>query len=448
MCKKVIHFLCIVLLLSLSPIVGHAGPLEDYDEAQTLHLAAVACMAAYSDRYAGFWFDALKQDGWEIIPHVQKSKYADARFLLAKKKFPGQTRAVYLLATTGTETAKDRKVDLRWEKTPFVDQELKSLSPLTIKTSEKSPPLVHTGFYQYVKTALEAGVTEENGHEQSLLTLLKENPDQQVYLVGHSLGGAVSTLGGAWLISAGVNPDQIKVITFGAPAVGNFAFSEYAGHSLNLTRVINYGDPIPNFLLHIPGGYTQFGREIAWETPDDLDSSPHQINVYLDSAIKRYYLARQRALQAGVIAIPNPDVATVPDSPRVYIASSENDLPADLQNEFGYMQDILGDEYRDNIPAANFAAGSLPIADLLQRARELNCQWAIVPEIYGYRVKDKENEYYITLVQKIYQTSDGKLIHAASFGSNTSNLTPLEVFFHNTQNMRDDYLQWLHAKDS
>jgi hypothetical protein len=423
MCKKVIHFVCIVLLLNLLPVVGHAGPLEDYEEAQTLHLAAAACMAAYNDRYGTFWFDALKQDGWEIIPHVQKSKYADARFLLAKKKFPGQTRAVYLLATTGTETAKDRKVDLRWEKTPFIDQELKKLSPLTIKDSEESPPLVHTGFYQYVKTALEAGVTEEDGREQSLLDLLKENPDQQVYLVGHSLGGAVSTLGGAWLISAGVKPDQVKVITFGAPAVGNFAFSEYVGHSLNLTRVINYGDPIPNFLLHIPGGYTQFGREIAWETPDDLDSSPHQINVYLDSAIKRYYLARQRALQAGVISIPDHDVTIVPASPRVYVASSENNLPVELQHEFSYMQDILGDEYRNNIPASNFAAGSLPMAGLLQKAKELDCQWVIVPEIHGYRVKNKENEYYITLVQKIYQTSDGRLVHAASFGSNTSNFT-------------------------
>lgn len=66
----------------------------------------------------------------------------------------------------------------------------------------------------------------------------------QIYLVGHSLGGAIAQLIAARLINA--HPDRfVNVLTYGCPVTGDIRLNNL----LNLTRQINYrntGDPVPS----------------------------------------------------------------------------------------------------------------------------------------------------------------------------------------------------------
>ena len=260
------------------PVTGYAGVKEEYQEAYKTYVAAAACLAAYSDRIGKLSYEYLEQEGWEIQPYIQTGTKVDARFLLAKKTIANSSQPMYLLAVVGTETIKDIKTDLRVDKVYFAGHTLEEFERDAQREMPDTFPKVHRGFNQYVQAALTAQTKETEDAPSKLLSeLLLDNKERKVYLVGHSLGGAAATLGGARLLSMGVQPKQIEVITFGAPAVGNEAFSRQVEPLLPLTRVVTSGDPVTGVLQKLVGGYQQFGREIRWEQSDTNEDQPHQM---------------------------------------------------------------------------------------------------------------------------------------------------------------------------
>ncbi|WP_378956501.1 lipase family protein [Pelosinus sp. sgz500959] len=439
---RYIHIIVLVILLML-PAIGNAGALEEYEEAHKLYLAAAACTAVYSDRVGSIARDALEQDGWKIESYVGRSSQVDARFLVAKKIQPGTTVPFYLLAAVGTENIKDIKADLRVGKVYFAG---KTPEEFTANAQRKdmpdSVPKVHEGFNQYVQASLAAQVHEEVGNAQKpLLDVLLENKERKVYLVGHSLGGAGVTLGGARLLDMGVRSEQVEVITFGAPAVGNKAFRQRFDPILNVTRVVMKGDPITQVLQKLVGGYEQFGQEIRWKAPEGEMSDSHQITSYLDLAIKNYYQKRQQAVLTGEFSLANEAVGTA-EVPRVYVAQLKNNLPEELQEEFLYMREALEDEYRSMLPG--YVLGITDEGkDVFQKALALGCKWVVVPEIQAYKIKNEKDCFYITLNQGVYRADSGEILNAASYGSSTRNLTSLEALIHDAKTMGHDRHDWL-----
>lgn len=78
---------------------------------------------------------------------------------------------------------------------------------------------VHTGFYRQLHTnnVFETIVQKVN-------SLLEENPDYSVYVTGHSLGAALSTLFG---YEYGITTDhKVCVVSFASPRVGNYKFKQ------------------------------------------------------------------------------------------------------------------------------------------------------------------------------------------------------------------------------
>lgn len=433
-------------MLFLQPVTGYAGALEEYEEARTIYLAAVACTAAYSDRVGSIARDALVENGWDIQSYVEKSNQADARFLVAKKNQPGSTVPSYLLSAVGTENIKDVKVDLRVSKVYFAGKSPEEFSANTLrKDMPNTVPKVHEGFNQYVQAGLAREISEEHStSEKSLLKMLLENKDQKVYLVGHSLGGAGVTLGGARLLDMGVRPEQIEVITFGAPAVGNKAFRDKFEPILHLTRVVTSGDPVTGALQKLVGGYEQFGREMRWQTSGVENADPHQIILYLDLATKNYYQKRQQAVLSGELSIPNEAGAV--GSPRVYVAPIKNRLPKELQKEFIYMKEALQDEYRSTLPGYVLDTEE-EANDIFKKAAAANCEWVVMSEIQAQKVKNEENTRYIILEQRVYQVKNGSIVTAASYGSSTRNLTSLEALIHNAKEMSESRQEWLGSFD-
>lgn len=97
-----------------------------------------------------------------------------------------------------------------------------------------------------------------------------------IRVTGHSLGGAVATLAGLFLTSAGFKPDLI--CTFGAPKVGNCAFARR--YSLCHARWETASDPVP--CLPLIGDWEPVGQQ-HYLTTDHRAYRPD--NTWLDNLV-------------------------------------------------------------------------------------------------------------------------------------------------------------------
>lgn len=436
----------VLIICFLVPSIVSAGALEDYENARKVYLFAAASRAAYSDRIGDLVSSALQEDGWDIDSYFQPGVGADARFLLAKKANPAGSGMTYLIAVSGTETLKDVMVNMQVGQVYFAGKNQAEFAEnAVLKTVPLNSPAVHKGFYKYVETVLKT--KSQDG--QGLVADLLSNPANKVYLVGHSLGGAAVTLSAACLLNMGVAPEQIGVVTFGAPAVGNSAFSQQYETNLHVTRIVNHGDPVPSALKDLVGGYRQFGRQVTWKVPASAAQYPHSMDLYLDLAIKDYYAKKNTAQLAGLLEVRNVQAAEAGE-PQVYVAPVVNSLPPELQGEFPVMREALLDQYRDSLPGYVIDAG--PPDSGKQRLFDsekvagTGSQLVIVPEIQGYKVRDAQDVYYVTLQQTVYQVADGRIVSSAIASSNTRELTPLEALLHNAMSLGSENNEWLERK--
>ena len=443
-----IIFLTVLVLLFVGCSgLAAAGPLEEYEEAQDMYLYAAVCRGSYSDRLAKMVARALSRDGWQVESNIYSTKDVDVKYLLARKDVPGKG-PVYLVGIAGTESGKDRKVDLSFGKVYFAGstvEEHGANAAVDEKAAPPGAPLVHRGFLRYVQTAVTLFDPEEK--DTSLLNELLRHPDRKVYLVGHSLGGAVATLGGAYLLDLGVRPEQIEVVTFGAPPVGNAAFAQKYENVLNLNRIVISGDPVTGVLQTFVGGYKLFGKQTVWNLEEDYLKIHHTMALYLDYAVKQCYQKQQLAEAAGLLKMPN-EKQPAGSEPKIYVAPVQNALPEEMSREFGVMQEVLLDEYRTVLPGYLLdrnrpRSGDGNVQEYLQQAADAGCQGLIVPVITATRVKEERNTYYVTLYQRVYRVGDRSLLAASAMGSNTRKMTPLEALEHGALEMTESSGAWL-----
>ena len=416
------------LFLVYSPINGFAGALEDYEEARKIYIAAGASVAAYEGRIGELAARYLEQAGWQVDHYIQAEGRSGARFIVAKKIHP-DTFPVYIVAIVGTENGKDVKIDLKVNKVYFSGSNFEEFtSNADKKDVPDTEPKVHRGFNEFVQAGPAAVLQNPHSVRLSLPDLLRADKNSKVYLVGHSLGGAAAILTGARLISMGIDPAQIEVITFGAPAVGNAAFADRFQPVLRVTRIVNSGDPIPGILQ--TRGYRQFGKEIEWAWQDDING-PHKLIGYVDSAIKNYYDKRRQAVENGTLVFADEKSINLP---RVYIAPLQNNLPVNMEADFWYMNEALADEYRLTL-AGRAIIDTSAVPDWRKAAVAAGCQRAVVSEVSAFKMKKEKDIYYITVTQTIFDVVTGSVIDTAIFSTGTYNLTPLEAFIHSFKGM-------------
>ncbi|VBB08957.1 lipase (class 3) [Lucifera butyrica] len=437
--KRLLVVVWCVVILAI-PAVSRAGALEDYEGAHDISIAAAASVAAYSDRIGEIASRYLEHNGWQIDRYVQTQGHDGARFLLAKRD-DSEGRTTYILAFVGTENAADINYDLQVGKVYFDGNSIESFKANAArKNIPDTEPKVHRGFFEFVAEGL-AAKTRSAGPAPRLLTdILLKDKDSKIYLTGHSLGGAAATLAGAGMISMGVNPAQIKVITFGAPAVGNAAFAAKFAPTLNLTRIVISGDPVTGVLQDLIGGYKQFGREIRWFLPDYADQ-PHRVTEYVDLALKNYFDKRREARQAGV-EIAEPVAVEHGSGKKVYIAPLKDTLPEPLRAEFWYMQEALQDEYREKLPGCTLAPEG-DTDDWPGKAAAAGYHWVVVPELSVTSLKREQHLYYITVSQTVYDARTGAIVAMDSFSTGTYNLTPLEAFIHDFKGINYTQEPWI-----
>ncbi|CUH97827.1 hypothetical protein P22_3973 [Propionispora sp. 2/2-37] len=415
-----------ILILVYMPATVRADAREDYQEAYKIYICAAASVAAYDDRIGELATRYLQEDGWKISRYIQAQGNSGARFLVAQKEVAG-SEPLYVLAIVGTENKEDVKADLTIDKVYFAGSSQEEF----VRNAEKkdipnSEPKVHRGFNNFVQSAADAVLSSGQQPRVSLSDLLLTNKAGNLYLTGHSLGGAAATLAGARLISMGISPKQIEVITFGAPAVGNAAFASAFEPVLPLIRVVQSGDPVTGILQGLVRGYKQFGREIKWDSPKWVEDA-HRLPGYLDSAIKNYYDKRRKLAEAPA-ELSGPAAVSSGKQEGIYIAPLKNSLPEGLTAEYGYMREALEDEYRKQL--SDYLVKNENDIPTWEQAAEAGCHWAVFSEVSATRVKKEENTYYITFTLVLYDLVNNRVADTAVFSTNTRNVTPLEAFIH------------------
>lgn len=439
-----IAILLVFVFAVAAPVSAFAGTMADYLEARKIYIAAAACMAAYNSRPGSLAVAAFEQEGWRIEPFKHVSEKADVKYMLAWETSSTAEQDSYLLAVAGTESVRDAKLDLRTRKVYFAGKTLTEFADNAAR-KDLSPdvPRVHEGFNQATQLLLEAESAQSNdaqsGTLRRLSNILKEDTHDKVYLVGHSLGGAVVTLAAARLLDMGVRPEQIEVITFGAPAVGNEAFAAQYDGRVAITRFVMDSDPVPNALRRVFGGYRHIGREVVWKTPDTLKQYfGHDVPVYVDMSLRNFYPKRRTAMNEGIVS-PSEYQA---GKPRLYIAPIKNGLPPALKNEFPFMQEALWEEY-ERMSAGNIVERvESAQSAYFEKAAKAGCTLLVVPEIQAVRVREA-NSYYVSLNQTVFRVSDGTTVQAGMFGSNTKELTPLDALIHGAKTMNKESEAWL-----
>jgi len=112
--------------------------------------------------------------------------------------------------------------------------------------------------------------------------LVFQNPSYQLWVTGHSLGGAMASLASTWLSYNSFTPRKnIILYTFGMPRVGNYDYALQHDQLVNNSwRVVNYNDIVPHFptvaSVSILNGPYHHGVEAFYSKPATSPNSEHR----------------------------------------------------------------------------------------------------------------------------------------------------------------------------
>ncbi|KAH6648469.1 Alpha/Beta hydrolase protein [Truncatella angustata] len=196
---------------------------------------------------------------------------------------PGQERqGAIIVAFRGTYSITNTVVDLSTipqEYVPYPSPEDGGDKPPKEPEHKCDNCTVHMGFLASWKIAREDVLP-------ILKPLVLRYPDYPVYLVGHSLGGAVAALA-ALEMKVILGWDNVVITTFGEPRAGNGGFVRYLDAVFDLKnnqtdpedwayrRLTHVDDPVPLLPLH-EWGYRSHAGELYISKPD-LAPSPEDI---------------------------------------------------------------------------------------------------------------------------------------------------------------------------
>lgn len=144
---------------------------------------------------------------------------------------------------------------------------------------------VHAGFHnEYLR------------YREIILEYVSRHPDKDIYVTGHSLGGALAVLNAFDIVAH--TRRQVTVFTFGQPRIGGEKFRKaYEELVPDSYRVVVDGDPIPRtpgVLIdyeHV-GKLLQVNQEGGQLPPDDIRSSAlFQLFDFPKHVLRSYYIS-------------------------------------------------------------------------------------------------------------------------------------------------------------
>ena len=408
--------LALLCLLNVSTCAAN-----ELETAEIRLVCAVCSMGAYSDDESYLMRSMLNERGWTIEKISQKNNRAYARAYLVSKD------NVKVLAIAGTENLKDVEVNFRVGRVHLNDNT--TLNPYEKNIRDKI--FVHRGFRDYADVVLSDGLAER------LKNSVANNPNEIIYLTGHSLGGSVATIAAIRLTDSGMSTKNLKAITFGAPAVGSRMLAKNYADKIDLTRVILRGDVVKRSLRVL--GYVQFGETLEYKQSSSSDHMEHKMAVYLDCAIRDYLKA------GGTLRYENTDKIATP----IYVAPIflvKGDFRSDDEK---LIVNALDDSLRNNFSNLTFAPvqsikfNEKKISDVdfdkfATEGKNLGCKYILIRILRSKKIRDTlSGERNITLEEIILDTN-GIPLSMQTSGETTAELTIFEAAIAVQENLRDN----------
>jgi len=303
---------------------------------------AGSCLGSYKPQSSAE-FEYMRSYGWQVTPYIIKSGKNEANFTMCYNYFDELDQDVYILTIRGSASKGDFRLDLKTRKVAYEKEDAIFLAEAGNKKYLNDFPLVHLGFDTYTNLILDNFVFDENGNWKGEFAKIMNNPKARLYITGHSLGGAVATLMGERLVSAGMPKDKFQVITFGAPAIGNKTFAIRYGDRIRLRRITNTNDPIPGGLQTFFDNYQQFGENVKYHLSPKINSLQHDITMYFDYSVKESYKSYDNQIVLGNIPADKTE-EIVPGFPVVALWLNASKYMRDI----AYITDttrMIQDEY-------------------------------------------------------------------------------------------------------
>ena len=116
--------------------------------------------------------------------------------------------------------------------------------------------------------------------KEEVKALVSKNPSYQIWVTGHSLGGAMASLASTWLGFKKIAPRKnIILYTFGMPRVGNYRYALQHDRLVNNSwRVVNGDDLVPHFPTMWRNCGHQ-GEEFDFKSSRDLPIKPVKFSL-------------------------------------------------------------------------------------------------------------------------------------------------------------------------
>ncbi len=421
--KCLLALVCLCLSLpsfGVEALYRQAKTGEDrYEDALLVYGAANACLATYDDKVGNTFYRFIQEDGWRVKKYELETKTVDSGIFLVSRYNEKTDEDVYLLTFRGTENSKDVDADMRMGKVLFGGS-----TPSEIRITEQktefsdTAPTVHKGFLDYTLATFSLKTDAKKGNGmQYLYEIIKNDPKARLVVSGHSLGGAMATLYAACLLEMGVPEDRITVVNFGAPAVGNKAFSDKYANRINLLRVYSHFDPVPGSLQSVRRGYVQFGRTLTLTADARYKTFQHSMENYADLAGKHFYDVRKREVTEKTIpgTINTYDSGTGPVVAVIVSCSPDTGRMPD----FYYVHNNMLDIYRKNLLRYRIVEQcqiGIERVEAQEMAKSLGADYLLLANIDVHRDRTSLG-WIVALTQNVFKVKDGALVAGTSFSS-------------------------------
>ncbi|MDO4178939.1 MAG: lipase family protein [Phascolarctobacterium sp.] len=400
---------CVLLLTSsVARATTRAG--QEYVDAYFISACAGSCLGVYSP-FHSLEFDYMRSYGWDVTPYLLKSEGVEANFAMAQNYFDELDQNVYVLTVRGSASKGDFQIDLKTRKAAYEPEDAVFVNAKDNKENINNYPLVHYGFDSYTNVILKNFVFDEQGQWKGVFKKINEDPKAKLFITGHSLGGAVATLLGERMVSAGMPKDKFEVITFGAPAIGNKVFAERYGDRINLKRVTNTNDPIPGGLQTFFDNYQQFGTNIKYHLSPRISGVQHDITMYFDYSVNEAFKERDRQVALGNVQA-EPYVKTTPGKPVVALWMNA----AKHMSDIAYITDtkrMIQDEYKDLLPSYIVMSDKINMDDfrnydIIQTSKDAGADYVLIVNIEGS--KSQTMQYHYLAVEQVLFDKDGNML--------------------------------------
>lgn len=416
--RKIFFTFMLMIIFSSVAIAKELQTEPDFETREIQLICALSSLAAYSDDESFLVRSNLTSRGWKFDAlNSKKNSLRVKAYLIGKTFHDGRVKKI--LVISGTEDIRDVEVDFR-------------LGGVNLHQDKSDNMFVHKGFLDYTDATLADGVAEY------IIEELKNNPKETIYLTGHSLGGAVAVVTAIRLHDMGVDKNRLKVITFGALAVGNQALADYYADKIDLTRIEVKGDVVKKIFK--PFGYVQFGDAVTWKPAKNVDHNKHKMTKYLDCALRNYFDAEGFSFSDENIGENKIDVpvyvAPIRFVKKNFAAKDEKYIYGILRtgltarlsaltfDETNYIEVKSADNISDNLSPV-FAA-----------AKNSGCKYILVQLVNADRVREAtDNERQVMLYEFLYDLN-GMPVMMQTSGMSTQDLTLIEAASFAQENLR------------